>query len=236
MDKSKTYRVTYNVYPNDKIRQVSFHGKLQAPLYIQLIYDRRNTVYKSNLFDLFLKPKYGIRVAGDLHPPRIKEVIEREEKLVEFVINRHPDDFSLALFKQEYDHYSRDLLDEMEPGFLFYLHTFFQDEGMPHLAGSLNVAAPPVHLADVVRDLKRALKPDLYGRLVEHSFYYAPPYLPLFQFAEQLRRPLTSLTLMDWEDESIKDGFTKFMGKYYPDKSLADILENIVKYVKKLQN
>jgi hypothetical protein len=62
------------------------------------------------------------------------------------VINKHPDDFSLELFKREYDHYSRDLLDEREPGFLFYLHTFFQDEGMPHLADSLNVAGPPVHL------------------------------------------------------------------------------------------
>lgn len=51
---------------------------------------------------------------------------------------------------------------EMAPGFLFYLHTFFQDEGMLHLADSLDVAAPPVHLADVVRDLKRGLKPDLY--------------------------------------------------------------------------
>ncbi len=231
MDKSKTYRVTYNVYPNGKIRQVSFHGKLLAPLYIQLIYDRRNTVYKSNLFDLFLKPKYGIRVAGELHPPRIGEVIEREEKLVEFVINKHPDDFSLELFKREYDHYSRDLLDEMEPGFLFYLHTFFQDEGMPHLADALNVAAPPVHLADVVRDLKRALKPDLYERLVEHSFYYAPPYLPLFQFAEQLRRPLTSLTLMDWDDDAKKERFKEFLGRNYKNSTLDNITKEIDKYI-----
>ncbi len=227
MSKSRTYQVTYKVFGNEKIREVSFHGKLVEPLYIQLIFDRRNTVYKCNLFDLFLKPKYGIRVAGELHPPRIAEVIEREEKLVEFVINKHPDDFSLELFKREYDHYSRDLLDEMEPGFLVYLHIFFQDEGMPHLADALNVAAPPVHLADVVRDLKRALKPDLYGRLVEHSFYHAPPYLPLFQFAEQIRRPLTSLTLMDWKDDALKEGFSKFMGKYYPQNNLPAVMDFI---------
>lgn len=163
-------------------------------------------------------------------------MIDLEEKLVEFVINKHPDDFSLELFKREYDHYSRDLLDEMEPGFLLYLHTFFQDEGMPHLADALNVADPPVHLADVVRDFKRSLKPDLYGRLVEHSFYYGPPYLPLFQFAEQLRRPLTSLTLMDWEDNSIREGFAKFMGKYCPDNELPEILAAIEKYIKHLRN
>src|SRR5207302_4146230 len=54
--------------------------------------------------------------------PRIEEVIAREEKLVEFIIDKHPDDFSLELFKKEYDYYSRDLLDEVEPTFVFFLH------------------------------------------------------------------------------------------------------------------
>ncbi len=103
MDQGKTYRVTYKVYPNTKIKQVNWHGKLVSPLYVQLIYDRRNTVYKSNLFDLYLKPKYGIRVAGELHPSRIEEVVAREERLIEFIIDKHQDDFSLELFKKEYD-------------------------------------------------------------------------------------------------------------------------------------
>ena len=51
------------------------------PLYIRLTFDRRSTEYKSNLFDLFMKPKYGIRVSGQVYPPSIEKIIQREEKL-----------------------------------------------------------------------------------------------------------------------------------------------------------
>lgn len=233
MDQGKVYRATYKVYPNTKIKPVNWHGKSVYPLYLQLIYDRKNTVYKCNLFDLYLKPKFGLRVAGELHPPRLDEVIAREEKLVEFIVNKHADDFSLELFKKEYDYYSRDLLDEMEPGFIFYIHTFFQDEGMPHLADALRSGAGDVHAADIVLDLKRSLKPDLYGRLVEHSFLYTP-YLAMFWFAEgNPRRGLTSLILKDWEDAAVKEAFRAFMDKNYLDKNLPELWDSIAKYVKK---
>ena len=237
MDQKKTYQVTYKVYHNERIKKVSFHGKLVYPLYIRLTFDRRSTEYKSNLFDLFMKPKYGIRVSGQVYPPSIEKVIQKEEKLIEFVIDRHPDDFSLEVFKQEYDHYSRDLLDEMEQGFMNYLQTFFEDEGMPYLGDALANSQREVALFDVTRDLKIALKPDLYQRLIDHSFAYALPYYPLHQFAEQLiKRPLTSLILMDWENAATKEGFTEFMKKFYPDKDLPDILVAIESYIKKLRS
>jgi len=37
---------------------------------------------------------------------------------------------------------------------------------------------------------------------------------------------------MDWEDNAIKEGFAKFMGKFYPDKKLSEILNMISKYEK----
>jgi hypothetical protein len=233
MDQGKTYKVTYRVYYNEKIKQVSFHGKWLYPLYLQLIYDRRNTVYKCNLFNLFLKPKYAIRVAGEIHAPRIEEVIRREEKLIEFIIDKHPDDFSFDVFKQEYDYYSRDLLDEMEPGFMKYLHTFLQDEGIPYLADSLNVGEPLCHLGDVVSDMQRALKSELFARLVEHSFAYAPPYLPLFRFCDSApQRSLISLTVKDWEDQMVKDKFADYVTKVYEEQDASKILNEINDLIK----
>jgi hypothetical protein len=163
-------------------------------------------------------------VAGEVHAPKIDEVIRREERLIEFIIDKHPDDFSFEVFKQEYDYYSRDLLDEMEPGFMRYLHTFLQDEGIPYLADSLNVGEPLCHLGDVVSDMKRALKPELYARLVEHSFDYAPPYLPLFQFCDRgPQRSLISLIIKDWEDENVKEKFVEYMAKIYKDREGSKI-------------
>jgi hypothetical protein len=233
MDQKKTYQVTYKVYHNERIKKVSFHGKLVYPLYIRLTFDRRSTEYKSNMFDLFMKPQYGIRVSGQVYPPSIEKIIQREEKLIEFVIDRHPDDFSLEVFKQEYDHYSRDLLDEMESGFMNYIQTFFEDEGMPNLGDVLANSRWEVSLYEVIRDLKMALKPDLYQHLIDHSFHYAPPYFPLHQFIETpLRPPLAVLTVMDWEIPSTKKGFIDFMERNYPRQDLTEVLGQIDKWIK----
>jgi hypothetical protein len=233
MDEKKIYQVTYKVYPNERIKKVSFHGKLMYPLYIRLTFDRRSTEYKSNMFDLFMKPKYGIRVSGQVYPPSIEKIIQREEKLIEFVIDRHPDDFSLEVFKQEYDYYSRDLLDEMEPGFMHYLKTFFEDEGMPHLGDSLANIEQEVALYNVILDLKRALKPDLYQRMIEHSFLFAPPYYPLNHFLEiPLRPALNILTAMDWEAGGTQERFSDFMKRSFPSQDASTLIGQIQQWIK----
>jgi hypothetical protein len=174
-------------------------------------------------------------VAGQLFPPSIDDVIKREEKLIEFIIDKHPDDFSFELFKREYDYYSRDLLDEMEPGLMRYLHTFLQDEGLPHLADSLNSGEPLCHMGDVVSDMKRALRPELYARLVEHSFYHAPPYLPLFQYCDSNpQRSLISLIMKDWEDEDVKAQFVEYVTKFYKGQDATKVSKEINEFVKAL--
>jgi hypothetical protein len=156
-----------------------------------------------------------------------------EEKLIEFVIDRHPDDFSLEVFKQEYDYYSQDLLDEMEPGFMNYIQTFFEYEGMPNLGDVLANSRWEVSLYDVIRDLKMALNPDLFQRLIDHTFHYAPPYFPLHQFIETpLRPPLTVLTVMDWEIPSTKKGFSDFMERNYTRQDLSEVLGQIDGWLK----
>lgn len=234
MNEKKTYQVTYKVYHNERLKKVSFHGKLVYPLYLRLTFDRRTTEYRSNLFDLFMKPKYGIRVSGQIFPPHIDKIIEREEKLIGFVIDRHPDDFSLELFKKEYDYYGRDLLDEMEEGFLNYLRLFFDDEGMPYLGDVFALSYQELTLYDVVLDFKRALKADLYQRLVEHSFLFAPPYYPLHQFIETPLRPaLKVFTLMDWEGSPNRERFQDFMTKFYPQQEISNVLVQVDELVKK---
>jgi len=234
MDDKKTYQVTYKVYHNERLKKISFHGKLIYPLYLRLTFDRKTTEYRSNLFDLFMKPKYAIRFSGEIHPPHIDKIIEREEKLIEFVIDRHKDDFSLDLFKREYDYFSRDLLDEMEPAFMEYLLTFFEDEGMPFLGLALIGSQREVSLYDVMLDFKRSLKPDLYQRLLDHSFFFAPPYFLLHQFIETpVRPPLAIFTVMDWEDALLKEMLTNFIAKQYPTQDLKAIFLIIDDYVRK---
>jgi hypothetical protein len=122
----------------------------------------------------------------------------KENELIDFVIDKTLDDFSLERFREQYLYYCRDLCDVTEDGFREYLSTFFHDKGMPVLAATLNEGSKTKILHDVVRDLKMALKPALYDELIENSFHYAPPYLPLFKFMMQFKKwPLFSLSVMD---------------------------------------
>jgi hypothetical protein len=72
----------------------------------------------------------------------------------------------------------------------------------------------------------------LYKRLIENSFYYAPPYLPLYAFSKELEQgELTSLTVMEWEQADLKKRFADFFKKYYPNTDFEEILKSIQKWV-----
>jgi hypothetical protein len=120
----------------------------------------------------------------------------------------------------------------MEEDFLNYLYTFFHDEGMPFIAETLRAGAHGTSLNDLTHDLKKALSISLYKRLLENSFYYAPPYLPLYQFTESMH-PLIAknLSVMEWEETVTKEKFVEFLNKNYPNKNLSKMMEEIQKWV-----
>lgn len=226
----KEYKVTYKTYYNDRLKQVNFHNKLTYPLYVQVTFDRKSIFFKSFFFDLFSKPKYAARIAGEVFGPDIKDIIKKEESLIEFIIDKNQDNFSLDLFKTEYAYYGRDLLDMMEPGFLEYLYTFFHDEGLPYLAETIKDGAFGCKLYELVKDFKSSLNPKLYQKLWDNSFYYSPPYLPLCAFNEKPQRTLlTAFTVMDWEHVGVKKRFLEFIQKNYPDIGASELVTEISK-------
>jgi hypothetical protein len=231
---SKEYKVTYKTYFNERLKKSQFHTRLMRPLYVQVIFDRIPIIFKSYYFDLFSKPKYAIRVAGQVFTPDIKEVIQKEEALIEFIIEKNKAGFSLEYFKKEYAFYCRDLLDLMEEGFQDYLFTFLHDEGLPSLADTIKKGATDCKSYDIVQDMKRVFIDKTYKKLIEHSFYYAPPYLPLYAFTEKPKRtPLTCFTVMQWEQPGTTDEFTTFFKKNFPEHRVEDAIHEIQKMVNK---
>ncbi len=198
-----------------------------------MVFDRVPITFKSYYFDLFSKPKYAIRAAGKLVIPDIKEIIRKETTLIEFIIEKHRQSFSRNIFKKEYSFFSRDMIDIMEEGFTDYLFVFLQDEGLPALADTIQKGVPGFIPYDLVRDMKRALNSTLYKKLIENSFYYAPPYLPLYEFTEEINRsyPLC-ITVMEWEQQ-MKEGFTDYFKKQYSDKNVEGTLKKIEEWIKK---
>ena len=233
----KTYKVTYKTYFNDRLKKVFFHGVHTYPLYVQITFDRKTIVFKSYYFELFSKPRYAIFQANKIYGPNIKDIIEKENELINFVIDKNLPDFTLDFFKQEYNFYCKDLCDKMEEGFTDYLTVFFNDKGMPSLATTIKEGSRFRLLYDVVADLKIALKPALYNELIENSFYYASPYLTIYGFMEQIKKwPMLCLSVMEWENEKIKEGFTNYGSNYFKKKDFAEVLKQIERFIASLRN
>lgn len=225
---NRTYKVTYKTYLNERLKTVSFHGKVTHPLYVQVTFDRKSIFFKSYYFELFSKPKYLLLAAGKKNSPAVENAIALENELIDFVIDKSIDGFSLERFKKLYWFYSRDLCDISEDGFRDYLLTFFNDKGMPALANVITYGSKGKVPFDIVQDLKIALKPDLYDKLIENSFHYAPPYFLLYGFMIQRKRwPMLSLTVREWADAKIKLAFKEHIEAKYPNHDAESLVDQI---------
>lgn len=223
-------KISFKTYLNERLKQVDFHGQLTYPLYVQVTYDRKPIYFKSYYFELFSKSRYLLTVPGvGSKAPTLNEIIERENEVIGFIIEKHKDNFSLELFKEAYAYYSKDLCDVMERGFVEYLYKFFWDEGNPALGNVLLQGCRNVIAFDVVRDFKRVLNKVQYDKLVTNSFYHAPPYLPVYGFMTQTKRwPMLILTVMEFEQPETLRAFLDYVTKYYPETSAGELLEQII--------
>ena len=223
---SKTYKVTYKTYFNERLKHVSFHGKFTHPLYVQVTFDRRTIFFKSYYFELFSKPRYLLLAAGKKKGPSVEEVIAKENELIDFVIDQTLESFTLERFKEQYNYYCRDLCDITEDGFREYLYTFLNDKGMPALADTIKAGSKSRILYDVVQDLKIALKPALYEELIENSYNYAPPYLPLFGFMMQNKKwPMISLSVMEISIHGNRSDLISYGEIHYPGSKITNYIE-----------
>lgn len=232
----KTYKVTYKTYFNDRLKYVFFHGVLTYPLYVQVTFDRKTIVFKSYYFELFSKPRYGIFQTDKIKGPAIKDIIEKENELIDFVIDKTLANFSLDVFKQEYNFYCNDLCDEMEEEFIDYLFTFFNDKGMHSLATTVKEGCKFKKAYDVLTDLKIALKPALYNEMVENSFFYASPYLPVYGFMKEIKKwPMLCLTVMEWQNEKVEEEFINYVIINFQKQGGSEVLKQIEKFIASLK-
>ena len=233
----KTYRVTYKTYFNERLKKVFFHGALTFPLYVQLTFDRKTIVFKSYYFNLFSKPRYVLFMNGSIHGPSIKESIKKETELLDFIIDKNLADCSLEKLKEDYTFYCKDLCDEMEEPFIEYLFIFFNDKGMPALATTIKEGCKYRIAYDVLADLKMALKPVLFNELLENSFHYAAPYLPIYDFIKISKKwPLLCLTVVEWQDNKIKEKIIDHVHKYFEKQDSKEIIKKIESFIKSLKN
>jgi hypothetical protein len=226
-------KISYKTYFNDRLKQVNFHGMPTYPLYVQVTFARKTHFFKSYYFELFAKERYFLKIPGTsiAEGPGILQVISLETEVIKFIAEKHPDDFSLELFKKEYDYYSKDLCDELEGGFIDYLHTFFYDEGQPALAETIKAGSKSTIAYHLVRDLKSVLNRTICDKLIKNSFFYAPAYLPLYGFMKEIKKwPMLCLTRREWGLTETKKTFKTYVKSHYPQIDADKVIEQIDHY------
>ena len=220
----KVYTISYKTYFNERLKPVPFHGKEMHPLYIQVIFDRKPIYFKSYFFDLLAKEKYN----KGLRTPKTEDIIQKEERLLEFLSGRQKDGFSLGQFKTDYQYYSRDLLDLMDKGFKDYMITFFFDEGKPELSLLVKGSRDLITSDGLMDAFKESLKPTLYNKLVEHAAYYAPPYLPLYEFAkERIKETFVTFSIFEWLEPGLENKLVDFIKNSYLQYFIPDVKRHI---------
>ncbi|MES2454434.1 MAG: hypothetical protein V4594_02785 [Bacteroidota bacterium] len=234
MSEKKINKITYKIYFNDRLKQVSFHGEQTHPLYIQVTYERKSIFFKSYYFELLSKPHYLLKIPGvGEKGPAVADCIEKEKQVIEFIIEKHKDDFSLDLFRGAYLYYSKDLCDIFQGGFIQYMHTFFWDEGSPALGDVVLYGCKDVIAFDVLRSFERSFKPELYKKLVGNALYYAPPYIPVYGFMQELHRwPTKMLSVMEMNNQETILKFSEYLLKRYSDEDAATILKQVADWQK----
>ena len=220
MEKKST--ISYKIYSNERLKPVLFHGKEIYPLYVQVIYERKPIYFKSYFFDLLSKEKYALDWIGGKKIPAQREIIQKEEGLLNFLIEKQGKQFSFDSFQSDYYHYGYDLLDVMDEGFKDYLNIFFLDEGQPELGILINTSRNKIMSAKLVDGFRSSLKHQLFKNLIGNAPAYGPPYLLFFHFAEKIiHNKIQTFSLFQWE--IFQNDLQSFLKKEYPQYSYKNV-------------
>lgn len=232
----KQLKLSYKIYANTRLQNVTFHGQVTAPLYIQLIYNKKPVYFKSSYFDQLSSPKYAIQSILGYHAPVVSQVIGLEEELLEYLCKKQTDNIDVDALKANYYLLSRDLLFHLEEGFQRYLTTFFQDEGLPVLAFLIFEGGKKSTAEQILNDLKISIDKHLFKKLLENATHYAPPYIPLCAFLRTNKKQLVPLLpVLEWSSVEFKNNFKTFLGANFIEYNFAQIDQYLNKLIKSFQ-
>ena len=221
-------KISFKTYLNDRLKQVDFHGQLTHPLYVQVTYERKTIFFKSYYFELFSKPRYAIQLLDGDKGPDLEQIIEKENEVIRFVIDKLKDGFSLEAFKKLYTHFSTDLCDATEFDFITYLYLFFDSKELPHMAELIKWGILHLVTYDLVMEFKKTLNKSLYNELINKAIEKAPPYLQLYNFMIHIKkRPMLCLTAMEWDKIETIQSFKEYVELHYSNMNSTQLIGQV---------
>jgi len=204
------YDVSHKTYFNARIKPVFFQGKEMHPLYVQVTYDRRTIFFKSYYFGLFAQPKYeflGVTLA---------QINELETRVIDYILARTGDYFSLDEVSRLYKLLSVDVLDSFDGSFKIWMGAFFRGEGLSGLAVAIEQVGEGVAGIRLWDDCKRSLDAAIFARMEEKALAWGNPYMPLATYVrgKNPEGPFC-LPVFEWAEEGKRVEIEFFLDEIY---------------------
>lgn len=229
MKSSKSYKITYKVLSNPRLKEVDFHGTKMYPLYIRIGYNRKDTLLKSYFFDLYSQNKFNF---NSLQAARVVEaIIKREGELVRFILRKISDDFSLERFKNEYNFYNRSILELIEVQILNYLNDFFLEVGASTF-GSMIIKNGNVDPFQLLKNLKVLLESGIYRKMIIGGPKGLESLILMSEFSSKIETDLPSFfPVYLWEQR--KQDLVDFLITQFESFNIEDFESYIISVINK---
>lgn len=223
----KPYKISYKTYLNSRLKKVIFHNQDTYPLYVQVTFMKKTIFFKSAFFQIYSDSRYG----KGRKAPSVDFVMEKEKQLIDYVIERQRENFSLENFKQAYDYYSLDLCTSTEQACRTVITTFFSGRGLPVFGLTLSKGSKDHVLYDLLYEMKSLLLPDVY-KSFNKALSTAPPYPFLYGFMMRFKDwPDKTITVMEWENENTIAAFEEYIKKKHPERNVEQIKRAVNKWL-----
>lgn len=209
----RPYKITYKTYFNDRLKEVDFHGEQTYPLYVQVTYRKKTIFFKSYYFDLFSRERYAHKNGKKIVIPKLKDIIDLELKLIQFIVEKLGESITLATFKEAYHFYGQDLCSYAEKYYILTLLVYFRDTGRLSFAQAVaSFYQTEKVLYDFLQDMKELFTDNVWDKLVQHCNKANVPYLEIYGFTmSKHRKPYLFLTVMEWEKGELADEFRAYL-------------------------
>lgn len=229
---NKIYKKAFKVYFNKRLKEVTFHGEVTHPLYLQVIFKGKNQIFKSYYFNLLNSSRY--RVNGKI--PVVNDVVAFEEDILTFVTTSGNDSYSsVDQLHSAYNFYSRDLCTSSEEAYFVQFFLVLKQMGYTSLASLISNSTATGVFYDVMLDFFAIAEERVSSRVIKAMDKSGHFYIYLYEFILTRKdAPYFCLSVKEWVTTDIKKEFRSYLNQVYPTKS-DKVVSYVDRWVKRLE-
>ena len=152
-------------------------------------------------------------------------MVRLESRVIDDIITRNAEGFSMGLFERQYKMAGRDLLDSFDGSFKAWLVGYLIEEKRPGLAAIVEHGLDEVSSIQLWDDLRSCLDAELFKKMEERAARFGGPYLPLATYVRhQFPKGPFCLPLHEWWKQEKRIEIEEFIDSVFWRVDMGEII------------